>query len=275
MKNWLKSQKISEKHKQRSKAVFSCFTLLLALCLSSCSQSRKTTHILFVGNSYTYRNNMPKLFEKIAESKGEQVNVTHITRGKYTFYLQAKRQKLYRALKNQSWDVIVLQGSSRDMLRDSARFRNKTYPALDKMLGMIRKNQRSARVYFYMTWPYRKGDRTNEQFSSPDSMLGAVASGYRNLAKRYKVPVIPVGKVWRNYTVAYPETNLYTADNSHPSFEGSYLVACTMYSAIYGKTPLGADRLAILNPGELSRIQQFTGKQIEKKYFRDLLRDPI
>jgi lysophospholipase L1-like esterase len=218
---------------------------------------------------------MPKLFEKIAESKGKQVRVTQITRGKYTFYLQAKRKKLYQALKSRNWDIIVLQGSSRDMLRDSTHFRHKTYPALDKMLEMIRKNQEHAQVYFYMTWPYREGDRTNRQFSNPDSMLRAVASGYRNLGKRYKIPVIPVGKVWRNYTIAYPEINLYTADNSHPSFEGSYLVACTIYSAIYGKTPLGADRLAIFNPGELNRIQQFTGKQINKKYFRDLLKDSI
>ncbi|WP_343748045.1 DUF4886 domain-containing protein [Fluviicola sp.] len=258
-----------------SKAVLGCFTLLLALCLFSCSESRKTTRILFVGNSYTYRNNMPKLFEQIAKSKGEKLRVTHITRGKYTFYLQSKRQKLYRALKSADWDVIVLQGSSRDMLRDSTRFKKRTYPALDKMLGMIRENQKHAKVYFYMTWPYRKGDRMHQQFSNPDTMLRAVASGYRNLKKRYKVPVIPVGKVWRNYALTYPETDLYTADNSHPSFEGSYLVACTMYSAIYGKTPVGADRLAIFNPGESTRIQQFTGKQIGKKYFRDLVRDSI
>lgn len=257
-----------------SKAAISCFTLLFLLCLS-CSRNKKTTHVLFVGNSYTYRNNMPKLFEEIAESKGEQVSVTHITRGKYTFYLQSKRKKLYNALRDQNWDVIVLQGSSRDMLRDSARFRKRTYPALDKMLGMIQKNQKQARVYFYMTWPYKKGDRINKQFSDPDSMLRAVASGYRNLRKRYKVPVIPVGKVWRNYNIAYPETNLYTADNSHPSYEGSYLVACTMYSAIYGKSPVGANKLAILNAQEYARIQQFTARQLNKDYFRNLLKDSI
>lgn len=274
MKNWLKSQQQFKKHnKGMSKAALGCFTLLLILCLSSCTESRKTTRILFVGNSYTYRNNMPKLFERIAQSKGESVSVTHITRGKYTFYLQSKRKKLYRALKSTNWDVIVLQGSSRDMLRDSTRFKKRTYPALDKMMEVIRENQKQARVYFYMTWSYRKGDPMNAQFSHPDSMLHAVAAGYRNLKKRYDVPVIPVGKVWRNYTLAYPESDLYTADNSHPSFKGSYLVACTMYSAIYGKTPVGADRLAILNPGESNRIQQFTGSQSGKKYFRDLLED--
>lgn len=248
------------------------FVLLLLVCFA-CSESKKTTRILFVGNSYTYRNNMPKLFEKIAQSKGEQVRVSHITRGKYTFYLHSKRRKLYRALHNQEWDVIILQGSSRDMLRDSARFNKRTYPALDKLVGMIRKNQEDAKVYFYMTWPYRKGDPKTKQFSDPDSMLNAVAAGYDNLRNRYNVPVIPVGKVWRSYVVAYPEAKLYLKDNSHPTYEGSYLVACTIYSAIYGKSPQGADKLTIQNQEEYNRIQQFVGKKYRTKEFQFYLKD--
>lgn len=250
------------------------FVLLLVLSFS-CSESKKTTHILFVGNSYTYRNNMPKLFEEIAKSKGEDVSVSHVTRGKYTFYLHSKRKKLYRALHDQDWDVIVLQGSSKDMLRDSARFKKRTYPALDKMMGMIQENQKDAKVYFYMTWPYRKGDPKTKRFSDPDSMLEAVAAGYSNLRTRYKVPVIPVGKVWRSYTIKYPEANLYLKDNSHPSYEGSYLVACTMYSAIYRKSPEGASKLAILNQNEYKRIQQFINKQYQTPEFQFYLKDSI
>jgi hypothetical protein len=249
--------------------------VLLLIGSFSCSESKKTTHVLFVGNSYTYRNNMPKIFEEIAESKGEEISVSHITRGKYTFYLQSKRKKLYRALHNQDWDVIVLQGSSRDMLRDSVRFKRRTYPALDKMMGMIQKNQRNAKVYFYMTWPYRKGDPKTKRFSNPDSMLRAVAAGYNNLRNRYKVPVIPVGKVWRSYSITYPDANLYLKDNSHPSYEGSYLVACTMYSAIYGKSPLGADRLTMLNQTEYTRIQRFINKQYRTSEFQFYLKDSI
>ena len=249
------------------------YLVVLLLVLSfSCSESKKTTRILFVGNSYTYRNNMPKLFERIAQSKGEQVEVSHITRGKYTFYLHSKRKKLYRALNNQKWDIIVLQGSSRDMLRDSTRFDKRTYPAINKMLGMIEKSQKDAKVYFYMTWPYRKGDPKTERFSNPDSMLRAIAAGYDNLRNKYKVPVIPVGKVWRNYVLTYPESKLYLRDNSHPTYQGSYLVACTMYSAIYGKSPQGADNLAILDQEEYQRIQQFVGKEYRKPEFQFYLK---
>ena len=218
---------------------------------------------------------MPGIFEEIARSKGEDVSVSHVTRGKYTFYLHAKRKKLYRALQNEDWDVIILQGSSRDMLRDSARFRERTYPALDKMLGMIQKKQKHAKVYFYMTWPYRKGDPKTERFSDPDSMLEAVAAGYGNLRDRYKVSVIPVGKIWREYVITYPDADLYLKDNSHPTYEGSYLVACTMYSAIYGKSPVGADKLSISNQEEHARIQRFISRKYRTPEFRFYLKDSI
>jgi hypothetical protein len=241
----------------------------------SCSDSRKITRVLFIGNSYTYRNNMPKLFEEIAKSKGDNVSVTHITRGKYTFYLQAKRKKLERALQNEDWDVIVLQGSSRDMLRDSMRFQQKTFPALDKMVGMIHQTQKKVRVYFYMTWPYKHGDRKSIQFSNPDSMLMAISNGYSNLRNKYKIPIIPVGKVWRAYSLKYPKSDLYIGDNSHPSFSGSYLVACTMYSAIVGKSPVGASNLSIYNATESAQIQKFVSNQFRKKKFKEYLKDSI
>mgnify|MGYP000878516235 CR=1 FL=1 len=262
-------------HKRVSGRTGNFLVVLLFFLCFSCSESHKTTRILFVGNSYTYRNNMPKIFEEIALSKGEDVRVSQVTRGKYTFYLHAKRKKLYRALHNEDWDVIILQGSSRDMLRDSVRFKKRTYPALDKMLGMIQQTQKHAKVYFYMTWPYRKGDPKTPRFSDPDSMLKAVATGYGNLRDRYQVPVIPVGKVWRNYAVAHPDTELYLKDNSHPTYEGSYLVACTMYAAIFGKSPVGAVRLSISNQQEHERIQRFVGKQSRTKGFRFYLKDSI
>jgi hypothetical protein len=259
-------------HKYHSGRTNSLLFVLFLFLFFSCSESKKTKHILFVGNSYTYRNNMPEIFEAIARSKGEDIRVSHVTRGKYTFYLHSKRKKLYRALNNENWDVIILQGSSRDMLRDSARFKKRTFPALDKMLGMIRKSQKEAQVYFYMTWPYRNGDPKTERFSDPDSMLEAVAAGYDNLRNRYNGPVIPVGKVWREYTLKYPDANLYLKDNSHPTYEGSYLVACTMYAAIYGKSPEEADKLSLTNQEEYLRIQRFISQQYQTPEFRFYLK---
>ena len=57
------------------------------------NESLTNTKVLFIGNSYTYRNNMPHIFEEISKSKGEKVEVEHCTLGKATLYIQSKRPK--------------------------------------------------------------------------------------------------------------------------------------------------------------------------------------
>jgi hypothetical protein len=53
----------------------SLFFLLLLFCVSCASPSgdSSTTRILFIGNSYTYVNNLPKTFARIAKSGGHRV----------------------------------------------------------------------------------------------------------------------------------------------------------------------------------------------------------
>lgn len=207
---------------------------------------------------------MPLLFEQIARSKGEHVKVSYITRGKYTFYLHAKRKMIRQALQRSQWDVIVLQGSSRDMLRDSMRLKQRTFPAIKKLVQLIQKKQKQSQVYFYMTWPYQKGD--------PDSMLYAVDKGYQNLKLKYQIPIIPIGKIWRAYALKFPSSNLYTQDDSHPSFIGSYLVACSMYQSIFKKSVKGAPYLSLNSNSETKRIQQFVHDAFKSNKIKSYLK---
>ena len=44
-------------------------------------EDTSTVKVLFIGNSYTYRNSMPDIFEGISISKGKNVEVEHCTLG--------------------------------------------------------------------------------------------------------------------------------------------------------------------------------------------------
>lgn len=239
------------------------FLTLVLFSFAGCSSDKKAKRILFIGNSYTYRNNMPLLFEKIAQSKGKSVEVCAVTTGRFNFFKHAHSMKVIESLKNEKWDVIILQGSSRDMLRDSSFFNHKTYPAVSKLMSYIQKFQKSSQTYFYMTWPYRNGVRKDMRFSNPDTMLLAVENGYNILSAKYQVPIIPVGKVFRSFYKNNPQIDLYVRDNSHPSFYGSYLVACTMYEAIF-KNPLHAIpnfSIGVNQPQQ--KIQHFINQQFK------------
>jgi len=49
------------------------------------SWNQDTASVLFLGNSYTYVNNLPVLLENIATSLGDVVNQDSQTPGGYTF----------------------------------------------------------------------------------------------------------------------------------------------------------------------------------------------
>lgn len=260
----MNSQESQRKFRKHFKVkVFTLFVGALFMLQASCtSGDRKTTkHILFIGNSYTYRNSMPALFKGIARSKGEELEVKHVTRGKYTFYHHAKRKAVEKALKYHKWDYIILQGSSRDLLRDSLRMHKRTFPAIEKLLADFRVLQPKAKVFFYMTWPYQNGYKLDERYASDSSMLAGIEAGYAELKQKYRIPVIPVGEIWFHYKRTYPEHNLYTRDHSHPSFDGSYLVACVMYQSLFNKSPMGAQKHRLYNKQRSRNIQVFVQKQ--------------
>lgn len=264
--NWHQLQLRFEK---RFKSIL--FGVLVLSILTTCAKKDPAKHILFIGNSYTYRNSMPHLFSRIAQSRGEELHVKHVTRGKYTFYLQSKRDLIKKVLKYQRWDVIVLQGSSRDLLKDSIRMRRRTFPAIEQLLADFKTKQPQAKVFFYMTWPYKEGYKPDERFASDSLMMAGIEAGYGNLKTKYHVPVIPVGRIWYNFKQAYPDIELYVKDKSHPSFEGSYLVSCVMFQSLFNKSVIGAEKHRLYNKHISVDIQSFVHRQFYKKSVQDWL----
>ncbi len=120
-------------------------------------EAKKQTNILFIGNSYTYLNEMPDIFEHIAISMGRQVYVSSATKGEATFRIQSKRTEVYNAIRSKEWDYVIVQGSSRDMLSTEEELNDDTFPALKKIFKAIRKNRRKTKILFYMTWGYKNG----------------------------------------------------------------------------------------------------------------------
>ena len=94
------------------------FTLLLVIIfLTSGVSSKEVQHVLFIGNSFTYRNHLPKMFGELAKSNRKQVDVQWNVRGKTSFYQHEGRPELFKAIQWKKWDIVVLQGSSRDFLK--------------------------------------------------------------------------------------------------------------------------------------------------------------
>lgn len=224
------------------KLIGGLFTLTAPL-ISFGQVSEAPLSVLFVGNSYTHYNNMPELFKKIAESKGDKVFVKMDAKSNHSFEMHSKRPELYESINSHKWDYVILQGFSRELSHTTQVIDTATVPYFELLLDSIYRNNPCTKVLLYMTWGYRTGFQEREDVDTYDKMALAVKSGYEYLSKRYGLGIVAVGDVYQELS-KFEDPSLfgclYQKDDQHPTMFGSYAVANSFYSAIFRKSPRNA-----------------------------------
>jgi hypothetical protein len=221
------------------KVVFSFLTTFFII-FSSFSASSDSVNILFIGNSYTHMNVMPKIFEKLCKEKGKPVYVQMNTRAGASFSVHVTRDDMFEAIRSRKWDYVILQGYSREFAHSYDKIDKETLPYLNSIVDSIKSNNACTNVLFYLTWGYKNGYEEIPTMDTYDKMATNIINGYTYISSCYDFPIVPVGVVWKNIRTKFPEINLYDADNQHPNKNGSYLSACTFYASIFKESPEGA-----------------------------------
>ena len=260
------------------------------------------TRILFVGNSFTFVNDLPHQLINIASAFGEHVEVANSTIGGCTIYAQCpSRDARTKELLLEEWDYIVLQDYSALTTVKAAR-RDYLLPAIGEFVAAKQK----AKIVLYMTWGYHDGTPgacpssdtsscfplgTLSNLTSPpcasdptyhsetgsfECMGYSLARGYLSALEAGGIDmVVPCGLAWQivrdsksipakckaivdaEYSSPFPLNlplqvkggaldgfMLYrkfpTFIDKHPNVAGQYLNALTFFSALFGKSPLGA-----------------------------------
>lgn len=218
--------------------------LLLAIFISSVSYAQQTKRVLFLGNSYTYGNNLPLLVENIAYSKGDSVYHDQNTPGGYTLNGHSTNSTSIGKIQLGGWDHVVLQDQSQIPSLNPAFVAANSLPYAQALSDTIYKYNDCGGPLFFMTWGRQNGDAANCASYPPSctyaGMQGRLRSSYLLMGSQNNSPVSPVGAVWREFRANFPNTNLYAGDGSHPNINGSYLAACTFYSSLFHKSAIGA-----------------------------------
>jgi hypothetical protein len=191
------------------------------------------TRILFLGNSYTYFNNLPGILVKLAAARGKKVDVLMHAPGGWRLKDHWEKGNGRAALREQRWDFVVLQDQStlgtnfyvdgKPRVSSDEMFR----PHADQWTAEVRKA--GAVPIFYLTWARK---------ASPQDQA-ALNSAYIRAAKASDARVAPVGTAWARVRREDPTIDLFLPDGSHPSPAGSYLAACTFYAALFNESPVG------------------------------------
>lgn len=188
-------------------------------------------NILFIGNSFTYYNDMPAVFESMAQMSQIDASVKSVTFGGY--YLHQHIQpgsEARKMLETNKWDYVVIQEQSINPLTDYADFRS----SADTLASLAR--ECGAEVVLYQTWAYENGSaKIKDTGLSYSKMNSELKKAYMRAAKSCGAKRAPVGSAFYRVFKKHPGIALYDSrDGYHPSAAGSYLAACVIFYSIFG-----------------------------------------
>ena len=234
-----------------------CFFILLH------PSDAATKRVLFLGNSYTYVNDLPQMVAHAAASAGDNLSFAVNAEGGVNLGYHLYDPVSLARIREGGYDYVIPQEQSMrpsqpddwvavDFLRNAH--------LLDSVINVYNP---CGETMVYMTWGYRDGNLgfcdsypwwpyecTYEVMDSLTNLR------YRMAAEANHAVVSPVGAVWHYIRHHFPSINLYDADGSHPSLHGSYAAACCFFTSIFRKSPHAISYSAGLPAADVAAIKE-------------------
>jgi len=241
--------------------IISCILLFATYGCSlttSCSNDPACTRILFIGNSYTYVNDLPGTFASLAKSGGHRVETGMAATGGWFLSDHVNSTETLDQIESSKWDYVVLQEQSQVPASEAVRIA-RMYPAARALVGKIR--EAGAAPILFITWAHRDGWHENGM-NTYESMQLQINAGYLMLGQELRAQMAPVGYAWMKTRQEDPQLNLWQEDGSHPNEQGTYLAACVFYASIFRESPEGLTYKDGLSKEEAQALQKIAADTI-------------
>lgn len=240
------------------------FIILLGSLFCAASLSAATRKVLFIGNSYTYTNNMPLILKNIAAAMGDTLVYDESDPGGYTFQQHSVYATTITKIFSQQWDVVVLQEQSQRPAFDPSQVAAEVYPYATRLDSMVNANDTCTETMFLMTWGRPTGDHDNCPFYPPictyQGMQQRLRESYMEMGVMNNASVAPVGMAFKLMIDSAYSPWLISADSSHPALAGSYLEAAVLYSSIFHKRVLNCTYTSGLSATDVYTLQRVADK---------------
>lgn len=235
--------------------------LLVSLFFINNLLHAQSTKVLFLGNSYTYANDLPQMIEDLSLSMGDVLNTDQNTPGGHSMMAHAANATSHQKIQSQDWDFVVLQAQSQEPSWSVEQIEVDVFPYAKLLSDTIKYNHACSEILFFSTWGRKDGDAYNCEEWPPvctfEGMNDRLTVGYYTMAEQNEASVSPVGMAWKvaREDGVMDDINLYSGDGSHPSVYGTYLTACVFYQSIFGKNIENANYYASLSQAEAEYLQ--------------------
>ncbi|MFT5983083.1 MAG: hypothetical protein ACI9RM_001524 [Ulvibacter sp.] len=235
-------------------------TIFFLLFVSFCSFSQETKRVLFIGNSYTYYNDLPDLLSQAASSAGDVVIHDSNTPPNVSWQDHVDDLQTSAKIMQGNWDYVALQEAGRATGFSDQWVMENVYPYANELNDLIEEYNPCGETLFYLTWGELNGVPsicpTYPPFCNYEEMDDLIRLRHLIMAENYEAEVSPVGAVWRYLHVNHPGIDLYEPDGYHPSLIGSYVGAITFYTSIFRKDPNLVSFNSTLSPTLANTIRE-------------------
>lgn len=187
--------------------------------------------VLFIGNSLTYENDLPRTIADLARSLDE-TPLVYRTIAKPNYALEDHwNDGVATRIAADGWQLVVMQQGPSSLPQNQEFLRSWTVQLNSAITAA------GARSALYMVWP------AMQNFSTFDG----VRTSYRNAAIAVNGLFIPAGEAWRTAWAADSSLSLYADDLLHPSRLGTYLAALVHFEMLYDRPATDLPDVAVVN----------------------------
>jgi hypothetical protein len=202
--------------------------------------------MLFIGNSFTSRNNVPGLLAEMAAARDLCVEHELISVGGASLRSHWNAGRAAKAIETGGYDYVVLQEQSTLPVKNAKRMAEnvRLFDEVIKRAG--------AKAVLYMTWARRH---------TPEAQQ-AITDAYNTIGDELGAIVVPVGTAWQSFLAKHDKPVLHDRDQSHPTLAGSYLAACVFLVTLLKENPVGVESgPAGLDRRDMAMLQGAAWKQ--------------
>src|SRR5437588_10006169 len=143
---------------------------------------RSPLKVLFIGNSFTARNDLPGLITRMAATRGKKIEHRLISAGGASLRRHWNAGEALKAIEEGKYDYVVLQEQSTLPIKNAKRM-HESVRLFDQAIKAA-----GAKTVLYMTWSRQH---------APESQK-PIIDAYTGIGRELDATVVPVGVAWQS-----------------------------------------------------------------------------
>lgn len=171
--------------------------------------------LLFIGNSHTYRNNLPQLVAQKFQNSGEPCTVTMLAHPGWRLSQHENEPEVLFNIRYGHYDFVILQEHAHpfDQL-------DQFYKSVAQISAWIK--EAGSVPVLYETWARKSEPGVQDEMNI----------AHQKAATENNCILARVGENWWSYMKSHPRLEMYDTDGAHASAEGSDFAADVIFKTI-------------------------------------------